>query len=44
MFTSSLALNNLRTFAVVIVLAVHSFVAYLGSSPASPFHFDDPPF
>jgi len=44
MFAPSLALNNLRTFAVVIVLAVHSFVAYLGSSPASPFRFDDPPF
>jgi len=44
MSTSTHALNNLRTFAVVIVLAVHSFVAYLGSSPASPFRFDDPPF
>ena len=44
MFTPSLALNNLRTFAIVIVLAVHSFVAYLGSSPAAPFRFDDPPF
>src|SRR5215470_19455932 len=44
MFTPSLGLNNLRTFAVVIVLAVHSFVAYLGSSPASPFRFDDEPF
>ncbi len=44
MFTPSLALNNLRTFAIVIVLAAHSFVAYLGSSPASPFRFDDPPF
>ncbi len=44
MFTPSLALNNLRTFAIVIVLAAHSVVAYLGSSPASPFHFDDPPF
>jgi len=44
MFTPTLALNNLRTFAIVIVLAVHSFVAYLGSSPASPFRFDDPPF
>src|SRR5262249_60517164 len=44
MFTPSLAVNNLRTFAIVIVLAVHSFVAYLGSSPASPFRFDDPPF
>lgn len=44
MFTPSLALNNLRTFAVILVLAVHSFVAYLGSSPASPFRFDDPPY
>ncbi len=44
MFTPSLALNNLRTFAVILVLAVHSFVAYLGSSPASSFRFDDPPY
>ena len=44
MFTPSLALNNLRTFAIIIVLAAHSSVAYLGSSPASPFRFDDPPF
>jgi hypothetical protein len=44
MFTPNLALNNLRTFAIVIVLAAHSFIAYLGSSPASPFRFDDEPF
>ena len=44
MFTPSLALNNLRTFAIVIVLAAHSFIAYLGSSPASPFRFDEVPF
>jgi hypothetical protein len=44
MFTPSLALNNLRTFAVVIVVAAHSFIAYLGSSPASPFRFDEEPF
>jgi hypothetical protein len=44
MFTPSLALNNLRTCALVVVVAVHSFVAYLGSSPAAPFRFDDPPF
>jgi hypothetical protein len=44
MSTPALALNNLRTFAIVIVLAVHSFVAYLASSPASLFRFDDPPF
>lgn len=40
----SLALNNLRTFAVMVVLAVHASAAYLGSSPAAPFRFDDPPF
>jgi hypothetical protein len=44
MFTPSLALNNLRTFAIILVLAVHSFVAYLGSSPDFPFRFDDPPY
>jgi Acyltransferase family len=44
MSTPALALNNLRTFAIVIVLAVHSFVAYLASSPATSFRFDDPPF
>lgn len=42
--TPSLALNNLRTLAVVLVLAVHASAAYLGSSPTSPFRFDDPPF
>lgn len=44
MQTPSLALNNLRTFAVMVVLAVHACAAYLGSSPALPFRFDDPPF
>jgi glucans biosynthesis protein C len=44
MSTPSLALNNLRTFAVIIVLAAHSSIAYLGSSPTAPFRFDDPPF
>jgi peptidoglycan/LPS O-acetylase OafA/YrhL len=44
MQTPSLALNNLRTFAVMVVLAVHACAAYLGSSPTSPFRFDDPPF
>jgi hypothetical protein len=42
--TPSLALNNLRTFAVMLVLAVHASAAYLGSSPANPYRFDDPPF
>ena len=40
----SLAINNLRTFAVMLVLAVHASAAYLGSSPAFPFRFDEPPF
>lgn len=40
----SLALNHLRTVAVVLVLAVHASVAYLGSSPTAPIAFDDPPF
>jgi hypothetical protein len=39
-----LAFNNLRTCAVMLVLAVHACAAYLGSSPAVPFRFDDPPF
>ncbi len=34
--TPSLALSNLRTFAVMLVLAVHASAAYLGSSPAFP--------
>jgi hypothetical protein len=38
------ALNNLRTFVIVIVLAVHSVAAYLGSLPPSPFPFDSPPY
>jgi len=42
MSTPGVALHDLRT--VVIVLAVHAVLAYLGSSPASSFNFDDPPF
>jgi glucans biosynthesis protein C len=44
MSTLGLALNNLRAFVIVIVVAVHAVMAYLGSSPASSFNFDDPPF
>jgi hypothetical protein len=44
MSTPGLALNNLRTVVIVIVLAVHAVTAYLGSSPASSFSFDDPPY
>jgi glucans biosynthesis protein C len=42
--TPSPALNNLRTFAVMLVLTGHSAIAYLSSSPLSAFRFDDPPF
>ncbi len=41
---TSLALHNLRTFVIFIVLAFHSFLAYLGSSPPTPPAFDAPPF
>jgi hypothetical protein len=44
MSTPGLALNNLRTVVIVIVVAVHAVTAYLGSSPASSFKFDDPPY
>ena len=44
MSTPGLALHNLRTVVIVIVLAVHAVLAYLGSSPASSFNFDDPPY
>ena len=41
---SSLALSNLRAFVILIVLAFHSVLAYLGSLPAAPFPFDNAPF
>jgi hypothetical protein len=44
MSTPVLALSNLRIAVIVIVVAVHAIMAYLGSSPASSFRFDDPPY
>src|SRR5262245_62132430 len=44
MSKSSLALSNLRAFAIVMVVAFHSFIAYLGSQPASQPPFDIPPY
>jgi len=41
---SSLALSNLRAFVILIVLAFHSVLAYLGSLPSAPFPFDIAPF
>jgi peptidoglycan/LPS O-acetylase OafA/YrhL len=44
MSKSSLALSNLRGFAIVMVVAFHSFIAYLGSQPAAQLPFDLPPY
>jgi hypothetical protein len=44
MSKSSIALNNLRAFVIVIVLAFHSVLAYLASLPDSAFPFDSPPY
>jgi peptidoglycan/LPS O-acetylase OafA/YrhL len=41
---SSVALSNLRGLVIVIVLAFHSFLAYLGFLSASVAPFDDPPY
>jgi peptidoglycan/LPS O-acetylase OafA/YrhL len=44
MSKSSLALRNLRGFAIVMVVAFHSAIAYLASQPAAPLPFDSPPY
>jgi Acyltransferase family len=44
MTRSSLALSNLRAFVILIVLAFHSVLAYLGSLPAVQEPFDSPPY
>ena len=44
MTKSSLALSNLRAFVILLVVAFHSVLAYLGSQPASPPSFDSPPY
>jgi hypothetical protein len=44
MSRSSLALSNLRAFVILIVLAFHSVLAYLGSLPATQEPFDQPPY
>ena len=44
MSRTSLALHNLRGFAIVMVVAFHSCIAYLASPPASPPAFDAPPY
>src|SRR5262249_44721646 len=44
MSKSSLALGNLRGFAILMVVAFHSFIAYLGSQPAEAPAFNRPPY
>jgi glucans biosynthesis protein C len=44
MSKTSLALNNLRGYAIIIVVAFHSAIAYVRSQPASPLPFDKPPY
>jgi len=41
---SGLALQNLRGVVILVVLAFHSVLAYLGSQQASGFAFDAPPY
>jgi glucan biosynthesis protein C len=41
---SSLALDNLRAFVILLVLSFHSVLAYLRTLPAQPFPFDMPPY
>jgi peptidoglycan/LPS O-acetylase OafA/YrhL len=40
----SLAINNLRGIVVLLVVAVHSVLAYLWTLPPKPYAFDKPPF
>jgi glucans biosynthesis protein C len=44
MTKSSVALSNLRGFVILIVVAFHAVLAYLGSQPAVPAPFDSPPY
>jgi peptidoglycan/LPS O-acetylase OafA/YrhL len=41
---TSLILANVRGFAILMVLAFHSFIAYLSSQPAAPLPFDAAPY
>jgi fucose 4-O-acetylase-like acetyltransferase len=44
MSRSSAALDNLRSFVILLVVGFHSVLAYLGSNPASRPPFDIPPY
>jgi glucans biosynthesis protein C len=41
---TSLALNNLRGYAIIIVVAFHSCIAYIANQPATSPAFDAPPY
>lgn len=41
---SSLALDNLRAFVILLVLSFHSVLAYLQFLPAAPYQFNSPPY
>ncbi len=41
---ASLALDNLRAYVILLVLAFHSSLAYLNFLPSGPFAFDSPPY
>ena len=41
---TSIALDNLRAYVILLVLAFHSSLAYLAFLPAQPFAFNSPPF
>src|SRR5712671_4768643 len=41
---TSLALDNLRAFVILLVLSFHSVLAYLDFLPAAPFPFYAPPY
>src|SRR2546421_8149355 len=41
---SSLALDSLRGFVILLVLSFHSVLAYLQFLPAEPFPFDSPAY
>jgi glucans biosynthesis protein C len=44
MLKTSLALSNLRGFTILMVVAFHSCIAYLGSQPLSALPFNEPPY
>src|SRR5262249_19882021 len=44
MLKTSLALSNLRGFTILMVVAFHSCIAYLGSQPPLALPFNTPPY